>query len=82
MTDSDPRLAESNRRTSDPSGQPTDADRNGADRDSADRDDRDTRPRMRDVDQTGPDELDANGVWSRGPAAPTEGSDDAAPADD
>lgn len=75
MTDADPRRADSNRRTTDPSGHP-DVDDDG----DVEGDD---RPRMRDVDQTGPDELDANGVWSRGPAtSPGAEADETAPADD
>lgn len=31
---------------------------------------------MRDVDQTGPDEVTANGVWNRGPDAPDQPTED------
>lgn len=72
MTEHEPRPAESTSPHTDSSKRHTDAG-----------DDSDDRPRMRDVDQTGPGELDANGVWSRGPATPPGAdADETTPADD
>lgn len=74
MTDANPRRADSNRPADDRTSR------------SADRDgdvEGDDRPRMRDVDQTGPDELDANGIWRRGPAtSPGADADETTSADD